>query len=982
MLGRQQIAGGPTAIHELFKNAHDAYAGQIVVDYFRSDALMAIRDTGMGMTTTEFEQRWLTIGTDSKLAGGTLPPLPIPLGAKPRPVLGEKGIGRLAIAVLGPLVLVLTRSPASPAGKEITSALIHWGFFEIPGLDLDRIEIPVLPLGREESPGSTLVGLLKQAVIDNADQIASEAPPEVLEQIRRDVEAFDLDLPALYDELGGPRLDGVDDRGTHFFVLPADRIIERDIDGTDQNTATNLTKFLLGFANTMVPGAPKPLIEARFTDHRLDGTFEELIEGRSFFTPAEFESADHHVKGRFDEFGRFAGTVKVFGGAPVDYVFAYPAANGRVVECGPFELDFAHVQGAARDSRLDKDAWADLVRKTSLYGGLYVYRDGIRVLPYGNTDNDFLDIEKRRNLGMSYYFFSHRRMFGAIGITRAMNSGLVEKAGREGFQQNRAFRQFKQILESFLVNLAAEFFREGGVYSDVHEQERRHINRNNEVRAQREKQVGARRRALAVELERFFERTNRNEPAERAAALSVDVERRVGAAATGRDPEANAAELLRVELDVRSRIQDMRGDYAVTKPKALGLTKGLARDWATYQVQADRLEKEVFAPVGVDLGRLVGDAVARHGVPLDKRRRVHEAIRVSTEHAERRMSKSTRDVREALHATQASVTSFIKSAEGALRTTVQDILSDFGSRNLSSEDEAGFQTYQTRLEDRLAQAVIKFTSLLDGTRARLEGVADAGVEGAISVDELTEALEEKTHALQEEMELYIELAQLGMAVSVLQHDFADAANSIRNGIRALRPWGQANPKLEEIRDGLRIAFEHLDSYLTLFTPLNRRLYRSRIQIQGSNVAKFLSGVFANRFKDAGIRLHVTDAFRRCEFEGYPSSFYPVFVNLVENARHWVEENRSDPGLITVDARNGELVVQDNGPGIPERDRDAVFEYGFTRKTRGGQGLGLYISRQVLGREGWKLELEPHVPGHGAIFRMIPPGNPTLGEKTK
>ena len=35
MLGRQQIAGIPTAISELFKNAHDAYADNVEADFFR-----------------------------------------------------------------------------------------------------------------------------------------------------------------------------------------------------------------------------------------------------------------------------------------------------------------------------------------------------------------------------------------------------------------------------------------------------------------------------------------------------------------------------------------------------------------------------------------------------------------------------------------------------------------------------------------------------------------------------------------------------------------------------------------------------------------------------------------------------------------------------------------------------------------------------------------------------------------------------------
>lgn len=69
MLGRQQIAGVANAISELFKNAYDAYADNVIVDYFRSDGLFVLRDDGVGMTEEDFIERWLTLGTESKVAG-------------------------------------------------------------------------------------------------------------------------------------------------------------------------------------------------------------------------------------------------------------------------------------------------------------------------------------------------------------------------------------------------------------------------------------------------------------------------------------------------------------------------------------------------------------------------------------------------------------------------------------------------------------------------------------------------------------------------------------------------------------------------------------------------------------------------------------------------------------------------------------------------------------------------------------------------
>jgi hypothetical protein len=141
MLGRQQIAGVPTAINELFKNAHDAYADKVEVDFYRSDGLFLLRDDGVGMSKEDFESRWLTLGTESKVVSSvTGLKMPKVDPTKPvRPVLGEKGIGRLAIAVIGPQVLVLTRAIEG----DLTAAFVQWSLFQCPGINLDQIDVPI-----------------------------------------------------------------------------------------------------------------------------------------------------------------------------------------------------------------------------------------------------------------------------------------------------------------------------------------------------------------------------------------------------------------------------------------------------------------------------------------------------------------------------------------------------------------------------------------------------------------------------------------------------------------------------------------------------------------------------------------------------------------------------------------------------------------------------------------------------------------------
>lgn len=84
-------------------------------------------------------------------------------------------------------------------------------------------------------------------------------------------------------------------------------------------------------------------------------------------------------------------------------------------------------------------------------------------------------------------------------------------------------------------------------------------------------------------------------------------------------------------------------------------------------------------------------------------------------------------------------------------------------------------------------------------------------------------------------------------------------------------------------------------------------------------------------------------------------------NLLLNALHALEERQDGEIHITtrsVGARGVELVVEDNGPGIPAEDRRRIFEPFFTSKETGeGTGLGLSISQAMLRRRGASLDLD-------------------------
>jgi signal transduction histidine kinase len=178
-----------------------------------------------------------------------------------------------------------------------------------------------------------------------------------------------------------------------------------------------------------------------------------------------------------------------------------------------------------------------------------------------------------------------------------------------------------------------------------------------------------------------------------------------------------------------------------------------------------------------------------------------------------------------------------------------------------------------------------------------------------------------------------------------------------------------NEGLRELYENIRASFDHLDGYLTLFTPLHRRLYRTSVEIQGRDISKYLRDLFGERLERHGIKIQVTQSFHNWKLIGYPSTFYPVFVNLIDNAIFWLKD-RSGERRIKLDEDNGALLISDTGPGILPLDREVIFELGFTRKP-GGRGLGLYISRDVLKKAEYSLSLDEHQSEHGATFRIEP-----------
>jgi signal transduction histidine kinase len=134
------------------------------------------------------------------------------------------------------------------------------------------------------------------------------------------------------------------------------------------------------------------------------------------------------------------------------------------------------------------------------------------------------------------------------------------------------------------------------------------------------------------------------------------------------------------------------------------------------------------------------------------------------------------------------------------------------------------------------------------------------------------------------------------------------------------------------------------------------------------VREQLAGLFAGKTVQFEVVVDADLAAARVAIDA--KALARVFVNLVQNA------HEAAPGGVRVRlsaARAGErvaVVVQDDGPGVPDAVRGRLFEPYFTTKTS-GTGLGLAICRRLVEAHGGTIRLERSGPGATLFVLELP-----------
>ncbi|WP_329035868.1 HAMP domain-containing histidine kinase [Streptomyces sp. NBC_01725] len=215
------------------------------------------------------------------------------------------------------------------------------------------------------------------------------------------------------------------------------------------------------------------------------------------------------------------------------------------------------------------------------------------------------------------------------------------------------------------------------------------------------------------------------------------------------------------------------------------------------------------------------------------------------------------------------------------------------------------------------------------------------------------------------------LTALEASVERQRRFVADASHELRSPIASLRTQlevGAAHPELLDVPGAVAdtVRLQQLAADLLLLARLDAGEQAGRTRL---DLAALVREEVSQRSAD---RIPVVpDVRSSAEVAGSRGQLARVLGNLLDNAqRHAAGEIRA-----TVRREGGQVVlaVSDDGAGVPEEERERIFER-FVRlddarsRDDGGAGLGLAIARDVAHRHGGTLEVGRGEAG-GALFEL-------------
>lgn len=385
LVGKDLITSDNVAIFELVKNSYDAYANHVVITF--TENKITIADNGKGMSLSDLKNKWLFLGFSAKKDGTEDEVNDKQKSYRDkirRFYAGAKGIGRFSCDRLGRLLTITTKTRNSLLAEQI---LVDWANFEVDQkIEFGNVDVE----HRTLNVGNVFPDQESHGTIIEIEDLHDEETPWTRKHI--------LELKRSLQKLINPYSE------TNDFVIEI--VCERE-----QKMDLQKLHDGVGFDRDIVNGP-------------LKNSITEILKLKT--TQIDVRISDGFVYTTLTDRGVDIYRIR-------EHNIHFPLIKSATVS-----LSFLN--------RAAKYNFTRLMGVDSInFGSVFLFRNGFRILPFGETGDDSWGIDFRAQQGRARYLGS-RDLMGRVDVTVEDVSELKEVSSRDsGLVDTPMARQVKDL---------------------------------------------------------------------------------------------------------------------------------------------------------------------------------------------------------------------------------------------------------------------------------------------------------------------------------------------------------------------------------------------------------------------------------------------------------------------------------------------------------------------------------------------------------
>jgi signal transduction histidine kinase len=393
-LGKELIGRAETGVSELIKNTYDADATFVTVDFVDSNVTggtLIIDDDGHGMTKENLLKGFMTLSSTSKIHEPISPKFK-------RQRAGRKGIGRFATQFLGEKLIITTQVESEEVATKIT---IDWNSYEMDK-ELSSIENLIEVVEKQKEKGTTLQ-------IEHLRHSWTDA------QIRRVFRYIsDLLQPSFLSDRSSEL--NLAKQGDESFLVECYR-------------TENGLKTVIADISKLLYDKCLAEIDGYVTEN---GNAYVQVKSTSFhLNDADLEISSSRINN--------------------DVITPYPILRNVNFKVYYFIYD----RHEYYQNGITKQELGRVENLAAEQSGIRVYRNGFRVLPYGEVGNDWLKLD-RQSSRMQFELneatvnfnipYTNKNFFGFVELIDKEGILFEETASREGLIENQGLEELRDFV--------------------------------------------------------------------------------------------------------------------------------------------------------------------------------------------------------------------------------------------------------------------------------------------------------------------------------------------------------------------------------------------------------------------------------------------------------------------------------------------------------------------------------------------------------